>query len=309
MGSMRQVVLEAQAGDGAAFEELVRRFQDMAVGYAARILNDFQLAEDAAQDAFLEAFRVLPQLRTPAAFPTWFRQVVYKQCDRYRRRKSFCPTACKELESIPSKMLTPDQSMESRERRTMVQEAIGELPELEREAILLFYFGDHAQREIADFLGVPLTTLKKRLYKGRQRMKERMLHMVEQDLNGRRPSRSGAFSGRVRHLSGPDRWQPGWRKERSADCASANVYNAEGVLVEVERYAPTGESCGKEPLINVQIETPEGELIVQHVAHRISDDAYDIHVTDAAANLRVILHHSDVSRGEPFTITEEWMDR
>ena len=132
---------------------------------------------------------------------------------------------------------------------------------------------------------------------------------MEQDLNGKRPSRSGTFSGRVRHLSRPDRWQPGWRKERSADGTFAHVYNAEGVLVEVEQYEPTGEYCGKEPLVNVQIETPEGELIGRHVTRRLSDDAYDIHVTDAAGTLRLILHHSDVQRGEPFTIREEWIDR
>ena len=67
MGNLTQIVLQAREGDGAAFEELVHRFQDMAVGYAVRILNDFQLAEDAAQDAFIEAFRVLPQLKEPSA--------------------------------------------------------------------------------------------------------------------------------------------------------------------------------------------------------------------------------------------------
>jgi RNA polymerase sigma factor (sigma-70 family) len=309
MDDLKQTVLEAQAGDGAAFAELVRRFQDMAVGYAVRILNDFQLAEDAAQDAFLEAFRVLPQLKDPNAFPAWLRRVVYKQCDRYRRRKPLSQAVSMETESIPSLMPSPDQAMEFRERRMAVQNAIGELPEVEREAILLCYFGDQAQREIADFLGVPLTTLKKRLYTGRQRLKERMLYMVEQDLNEQRPSKSEAFSGRIRHLAGPHRWQPGWEKERSADGTFANVYNADGLLVEIEQYESAGEYCGKEPLVNVRTVTPDGELIVQHVAHRISDDAYDIHVTDSAGRLHVVLHHSDVSRGEPFTIKEEWMDR
>ena len=167
--------------------------------------------------------------------------------------------------------------MESEKRRVVVRKAIGKLPELDREAIMLFYFGDHAQREIADFLEVPL--LKKRLYTGRQRLKERMLDMVGQDLNEQRPSKSGAFSGRVRHLIGPDRWQPGWRKERSSDGTFANIYDADGLLVEIEHYDLTGEYCGQVPLVNVRIETPEGELIVRHVTHRVSDDAYDIHVT------------------------------
>ena len=309
MSDLTQIVSEAQSGDPAAFAELVRRFQDMAVGYAARILDDLHLAEDAAQEAFLEVYRVLPQLRDPAAFPAWFRRVVYKQCDRHRRRRLADPAAANGSEGLPSGRPSPEQVVESKEIRLAIRNAIGSLPELEREAIMLYYFGDRAQREIADFLEVPLTTLKKRLYMGRQRLKERMLVMVEQDLDGHRPSRSGAFSGRVRHLTGPDRWQPGWRKERSPDGTSANIYDADGLLVEVEHYEPTGEYCGQEPLVNARIETPEGELIVRHATHRVSDDAYDIHVIDAAGNLRVVLHHSDIHRGEPFTIREEWIDR
>ena len=71
----------------AAFAALVRRFQDMAVGYACSVLKDFQLAEDAAQEAFFEAYRTLGQLREPAAFAGWFRRIVFKQCDRITRDK------------------------------------------------------------------------------------------------------------------------------------------------------------------------------------------------------------------------------
>jgi len=280
MDNLTQIVRAAQAGDGAAFEELVLRFQDMAVGYAARIQNDFQRAEDAAQDAFLEAFRVLPQLKEPAAFPAWFRRIVYKQCDRYRRRKSFQESVSEETEDTPSDRPNPDEAMAFRERRRAVRKAIGELPDLEREAILLFYFGGQAQREIAEFLEVPLTTLKKRL-----------------------------FSGRVRHLAGPKRWQPGWRKERSPDDTFANVYDAEHRLVEIEQYESTGEYCGKTPLVNTRIETPEGELIMRHETRRVSADAYDIYVTDPSGRLHVILHHSEVNRDGPNTIREEWMER
>src|SRR5437763_10117781 len=75
----------AQVGDTEAFGRIVRRFQDMAVGYAASLLGDFHLAEDAAQEAFLEAWRDLPQLREPAAFAGWLRRIVFKQCHRLTR--------------------------------------------------------------------------------------------------------------------------------------------------------------------------------------------------------------------------------
>ena len=107
---------------------------------------------------------------------------------------------------------------------------------------------------------------------------------------------------------GADRWQPGWRKERSDDGTHSNVFDADDRLVEVERYHPTGESCGQVDLVNVRIETPDGELIGQHLSHPTSATSYDIHILDAEGTLRLILHHTDVDRGEPYTIREEWID-
>src|SRR5947207_7041760 len=79
-------VREAQSGDDRAFSELVNRFQDIAVAYATSILRDYHLAEDATQEAFVDAYRALPSLRDPAAFPTWLRRIVFKHCDRITRR-------------------------------------------------------------------------------------------------------------------------------------------------------------------------------------------------------------------------------
>jgi hypothetical protein len=81
------LVRRAQAREIEAYGRLVRRFQDMAVGYAASLLGDFHLAEGAVQEAFLEAWRDLPRLREPAAFPAWLRRIGFKQCDRLTRRK------------------------------------------------------------------------------------------------------------------------------------------------------------------------------------------------------------------------------
>jgi hypothetical protein len=71
-----------------AYGEIVRRFQDMAVGYAHALLGDFHLAEDAAQEAFLRAYLDLGKLHESAAFPGWFRRIVFKHCDRVRRKKT-----------------------------------------------------------------------------------------------------------------------------------------------------------------------------------------------------------------------------
>src|SRR6185295_18802542 len=89
MTSLEGLIQRARNGDADAYEDIVRRFQDMAVGYGYSIIRDFQLAEDAAQEAFLEAYRNLDKLREPAAFPGWFRRIVFKQCDRITRARSF----------------------------------------------------------------------------------------------------------------------------------------------------------------------------------------------------------------------------
>ncbi|HJU73715.1 MAG TPA: sigma factor, partial [Gemmatimonadaceae bacterium] len=67
-----RVVHRAQGGDSAAFAELVYAFQDIAVAYATWLLRDFHLAEDAVQEAFVDAHRLLGTLRDPGAFPQWF---------------------------------------------------------------------------------------------------------------------------------------------------------------------------------------------------------------------------------------------
>jgi len=72
MTSLESLVEKTRNGDDDAYEIIVRRFQDMAVGYGYSILRDFQLAEDAAQEAFLEAYRNLDKLREPPAFPDGF---------------------------------------------------------------------------------------------------------------------------------------------------------------------------------------------------------------------------------------------
>ncbi len=87
MKDLAKVVANAQAGDIDAFTAMVRRYQNMAVGYAYSVLGDLDLAADAAQEAFVRAYLDLATLREPHAFPAWFRRIVFKQCDRLIRGK------------------------------------------------------------------------------------------------------------------------------------------------------------------------------------------------------------------------------
>jgi len=106
---LNTLVEQAQVGDLGAYSALVRRFQDMAVGYAHALLGDFHLAEDAAQEAFIQAYLDLSRLKEPAAFPGWFRRIVFKHCDRITRRKRVPVVALEAVGEMDSGMLALEE--------------------------------------------------------------------------------------------------------------------------------------------------------------------------------------------------------
>ncbi|HEX9106018.1 MAG TPA: sigma-70 family RNA polymerase sigma factor [Longimicrobiales bacterium] len=154
----------AQQGDARAFDSLVRRFQDSAVACARAYLRDRAAAEDAAQEAFVQAWLDLPTLANPAAFGAWLRRIVFKHCDRARR--SARP-------ALPLPESEPDRSeheplpaLERAERAARVHDALWSLPDLLREATLLYYLAGYDVKEIAAVLEVPPSTVKNRLHIG-----------------------------------------------------------------------------------------------------------------------------------------------
>jgi RNA polymerase sigma factor (sigma-70 family) len=184
-----------------AFGELVKRFQDMAYGYAYAILRDFDLAQDAAQETFISAYRNLGRLRDPKAFPSWLRRIVMTQCNRLRRGKHLFAQSIEAAPDIVSDRPDPAAAAEDRELKDKVLDAIKGLPKHERMVTTLFYINGYSQSEIAGFLDVPLTTVKKRLQYSRERLKERMLDMVRDNLQEKRPSKDDRFSTMVRLFS------------------------------------------------------------------------------------------------------------
>jgi RNA polymerase sigma factor (sigma-70 family) len=201
-------VRAAQAGDLDAFGELVRRFQDMAYAAAYASLGDHHGAQDAAQEAFLAAFMDLGHLREPAAFPGWFRQIVLRQSGRQVREALGRGAGAVSLEragGVADPAPGPARAAEALEAAGAVRAAIAALPAPERLATALYYIADYSQAEVADFLGVPVTTVKKRLFAARRRLRERMLGMLEDALRGQRPSQEGRFADTVQILAAAKR--------------------------------------------------------------------------------------------------------
>lgn len=197
MEELKTLFLRAQAGDLDAYGEIVRRFQDMAVGYAYAILGDFHLAEDAAQETFIEAYSHLERLYSPFAFPAWLRKIIFKHCDRLTRGRHYQTVPIETALELASAGPDPSEAVEANEMKDRVREAIQGLPEHERRAVTLFYIADHSQDEIAAFLGVPVTTVKKRLHDARKRLRERIMDMVQETLSEGAPSRDKGFTKKV----------------------------------------------------------------------------------------------------------------
>jgi RNA polymerase sigma factor (sigma-70 family) len=195
-----ELVVAAQRGDADAFQALVQRYQDFAYALALARVGDRQLAQDVAQEAFLQAHADLPTLREPRAFASWLRRLVAKHADRLLRGKRLSTVSLDQAIAAQGSQALPLEILEARERTNLVRAELNRLPERERVAVWLYYLADLPQNEIAALLEVPLTTIKKRLHDARRRLKERMMSEFGEQVRELRPSRDAQFAHRVEFL-------------------------------------------------------------------------------------------------------------
>jgi RNA polymerase sigma factor (sigma-70 family) len=226
---VKTLVEGVQAGDRYAFATLVRRFQDMAVGYGYSLVGDRQLAEDVAQEAFLTAYLHLSTLRQPAAFPGWLRRIVERHAHRlHRRQLVFLPLE----EAANCAATTPEPAMvvEQREARDQLYAALAALPEAQRAVVTLFYISDYSLQEISTFLDIPVGTVKSRLHTARERLKRTTLALLYETLPTYRPSRDEQF---VKELT----MELTWGIALSCATAGCRVQLLDGDKILETRYA------------------------------------------------------------------------
>lgn len=195
MKDVSHLVESAQAGDSEACAALVQRFQGMAYATAYRYVRDHHLAQDLVQEAIIEACLHLSQLKDPSAFPGWFRQIVFRQCTRVLRQANMQYTT---LEAVSEGLFAesnPEELAVRGEIQAHVRLAVASLPENERLVTLLFYNCRYSYNEISAYLKVPLTTVKKRLYSARQRLKAQLQAALSDDIANAR--REGAQSAEI----------------------------------------------------------------------------------------------------------------
>ena len=165
------VALVARA-DEDALAELYDRFGRVAYGLALRIVRDPALAEDAVQEGFMAVWRSSARfVAERAKASTWILTLIHRRAVDLVRREQ--PRRAEPLDDAPH--ATGDDVEEEawlRLRRTRVQEALKRLPDKQREALELAYYGGFTQSELADRLGEPLGTIKSRMFSGLATLRE-----------------------------------------------------------------------------------------------------------------------------------------
>ena len=179
-----ELVARARTGDSDAFGTLVDRHRAAAYRAALAILRSHADAEDAAQDAFVSAFRHLHRFRGDSAFRTWLLTIAWREAINRRRslgrilRRLVDRRDADEAEelilSMPSTERTPEQLAADRQLRHSIRRAIETLTPTLRDTLLLARSGDFTYDEIGAIVGTPAGTIKWRVSEARRRVRQQL---------------------------------------------------------------------------------------------------------------------------------------
>ena len=168
-----KLVVAAMLGDLVSFDELVRRYRTAVLAVARKTLGSREAAEDVTQDVFLLAFKALPQLEEPAAFPGWLCAITRHRARRVAARDGRVEPA--EPSQIDRLILSQSRELGAPADRRLyrteadweVRAALSRLTDDHRIVLLLYYFEEWPVARISEFLSLPVTTVKWRLHQGR----------------------------------------------------------------------------------------------------------------------------------------------
>ena len=179
------LVERAKGGDTAAFEQLVRQYERQIFRVAQHITQNREDAEEIAQDCFVKAYRSLSDFRGDAKFSTWLYTIVTTTCLTFLRKKKL-ETHSLDNEKVFEAADSLDSGfranqVEQKSKVTMVNKAITLLSPDDAQIITLFYKGEQSLEEIGQIMGLEPNTVKVRLHRARQRLREKMeKHFTEE---------------------------------------------------------------------------------------------------------------------------------
>lgn len=173
MAKEKELIARAQDGDRAAFAALVREHNDMVYTLARRLVGDPHLAADISQEAFIRAWKALPNFRGDARLSTWLHRITvntaWTQKKRAHRHVGAALDEIGEL-AAPESPDTPEIAGELAELRGNLRAALDSLPEAQRQVVVMkdIYGWSHA--EISEAMGISVTAAKVRLHRARARL-------------------------------------------------------------------------------------------------------------------------------------------
>lgn len=184
----RDLVASAVAGQEGGFEELVRRYQRPISAYVYRMVGDYDAALDLTQEIFIKVYGSLARYRSEFKFSTWIYKIAHNcAIDHLRRHNGREQSLLAGVEGdsyelpLESGRLSPEQESERKERRLEIESVVRALPAAYRELIILRHSQDLTYEEIVEVTGLPLGTVKNRLFRARDMMRQQFL---QRGING-----------------------------------------------------------------------------------------------------------------------------
>jgi RNA polymerase sigma factor (sigma-70 family) len=175
-----ELIDRARRGEVSAYEELVRRYRDVALRTATFVGGDAGEAEDAVQDAFVKAYAALGRFRTGAPLRPWLLRIVANEARNRRRstgrREGLALRAAGDRRPGSDAAPSPEAAVLDQERRGALLRAVNALRDEDREIIGARYFLELSEAETAEALGIPTGTAKSRLSRALVRLRERLVN-------------------------------------------------------------------------------------------------------------------------------------
>lgn len=183
-----ELVARAISGREDSFEELVRRYQRPIAAYIYRMVGNYESALDLTQEVFIKVYSSLSRYRSEFKFSTWIYKIAHNSAvDHLRRYSTREQSLIREFDGeqhelpVDSGRPSPEQESEAAERRVEIEQVVHQLPAAYRELILLRHSHDLSYDEIAEVTGLPLGTVKNRLFRAREVMRQQF---VERGITG-----------------------------------------------------------------------------------------------------------------------------
>jgi len=191
--SDKELVRRCQA-DSAAFEEIVRRYRRAVFAYARISTGSHQDAEEVTQDVFVKVFRAAHQFNSRYSFTTWLYKITSNTCKNKMRGRRKKQTVSLDDEESPLVTLSHEASPLDAYRKNIeiaeVRNAINELPPRYKQVLYLRYVESLSYREIAETLGLSMGNVEARIFRGKERVRWRLLRKLG-GYNASRPAESG----------------------------------------------------------------------------------------------------------------------